>query len=459
MSNPATGNTYTLGGVLNEIMGQNIRAFPIMFRQFPHIAYAFFDIKQLAGEGGLTLKPKEIPGIEYAETVDGVSVKWVDYALFDFSTTITTGQSTALSGGILAMTGLADTSGFAVNDRIQIVTDSSLPLSASNEFDGIITAIDSSTAIHVQILRLAQAPGNSTTAGFSTQTITTSSATASTAQYVQRIAWIRNDNDEITRSSQLYNYTEYQSYIQHFSKRIEFTKAATNVVYKYESDAKTALIKKFSYQIGIMFQEVNKTIYKGMNLAPGVGANAKMEMMGLEYICNTCNTVVDLSTSTKPLYDLNNQFELAFQAGSVLGNEPMMMVVNDKFITEINKTEREKIRYDKPVTGINFEIPTLTTAYGSVQMVRDPVLTKLYNYPVAFIFPRSLIKLWVRENQDFEPLRGISRADQSIRVFEVKHNIHEKRLFDLEFELGMIAGGLSLGSLAPFRMIKNFSAV
>ena len=70
MANASTGNTFTLGEVVQEIVGKNLRIFPIMYKQFKHIAYAFFDVNQLAGEGGLTVSPKEIPGIEPSITVD-----------------------------------------------------------------------------------------------------------------------------------------------------------------------------------------------------------------------------------------------------------------------------------------------------------------------------------------------------------------------------------------------------
>jgi len=81
----------------------------------------------------------------------------------------------------------------------------------------------------------------------------------------------------------------------------------------------------------------------------------------------------------------------------------------------------------------------------------------LYNYSCAFTLPRSLVKLRVRENQSYEPKGGITKADQSIRVFPVTHNLREKELYDIELELGMIAGWMS-AEMSPYRMIKNFSA-
>jgi len=97
MADIATGSSYTLGTVLQEVMDKNLRMFPILFKQFKHLQYAFFDVKQLAGDGWLTLKPKDIPGIESTITVDGYSVKRLDYALFDFSTSVKADQSITLS--------------------------------------------------------------------------------------------------------------------------------------------------------------------------------------------------------------------------------------------------------------------------------------------------------------------------------------------------------------------------
>jgi hypothetical protein len=64
MSDISTGNSYTLGTVLNEVMNKNLRMFPILRKQFKHLTYVFFDVKQLMGQGGMTLKIKDIPGIE-----------------------------------------------------------------------------------------------------------------------------------------------------------------------------------------------------------------------------------------------------------------------------------------------------------------------------------------------------------------------------------------------------------
>jgi hypothetical protein len=130
-----------------------------------------------------------------------------------------------------------------------------------------------------------------------------------------------------------------------------------------------------------------------------------MEMLGLEFIARENNAVIDLSSSTDSVGDLFEQFELAFQSGSVLGHESLQLLVNDKFLTELSRQEQAKIRYDTVVDSLQLVIPKMTTAYGTVELVRDPMLNKLYaGYSVAFTMPKSLVKLWVRENQDYAPM-------------------------------------------------------
>jgi len=440
MANAATGNTYTLGTVLQEVMDKNLRMFPILFKQFKHLQYAFFDVKQLAGDGWLTLKPKDIPGIESTITVDGYSVKWLDYGLFDFSTTVKADQSFNLSSHSASFD-VTSTSGFAVNDTVFFITNDA---GTSNAVDWVITAVTDSDTIVVTVNAVNGVAATATNA-----------IVLKDGAKVERGFWTRNDNDEITRPSATYDYTEYHSYIQHFSRRIEFTKAELNKEYKYEGDAKMEAARRFSYNIGILFQEVNKAIYKGKNVAPGT--STKMQMLGLEEICRQQGSIVDLSGSSDSVKDLFTQFEYAQRSGSVIGNEPVMLLVNDSFLTEISAANKDLIRYDKIVDSIKFTIPSLSTIYGDVSLVRDPMLNKLYNYSCAFTLPRSLVKLRVRENQSYEPKGGITKADQSIRVFPVTHNLREKELYDIELELGMIAGWMS-AEMSPYRMIKNFTA-
>lgn len=443
MSNTATGNSYTLGTILNEVLDKNLRMFPILFKMFKHLQYVFFDVKQLGGQGGLTLKMKDIPGIEPSITVDGYSVKWLDYGLFDFNTTVSGNQSITLSS-YSASIDVTSTSGFAVNDTVYFIANDA---GTSASVDGVITAVTDADTIVVKVNTI-----DGVAAGASGTFSLVNGAT------VERGFWTRNDNEEITRPSGLYNYTEYHSFVQHFSRRLEFTKAELNKEYKYEGDAKSEAEKRFQYNLGILFQEVNKAIYKGKNRAPGTGANDKMEMLGLEEICRQCGTITDLSTSSDPVGDLFNVFESAFQSGSILGNEALILLVNDKMLSQLSRTNLEKIRYDKVVTEINYNIPVIRTPFGEVEMVRDVMLNKLYNFPVGITLPRSLIKLRVRENQSYEPKGWITKADQSIKLYPVVHNLREKELYDMEFELGLIAGGMSEGTRAPYKMIKHFTA-
>lgn len=445
MANVETWNSYTLGVVLDTVVGKNLRIFPIMYKQFKHIAYCFFDIKQLSGENpGLTVTPKDIPGIEPSITVDGYSIKWLDYNTFDFSTEVKTAQaswSVSADGNAIV---LKDNSGFAVNDTIYFKTDGT---ANSYDVDGTVTAVNGDgETVTVKITSIN---------GVAAAASDTFKITAN--QEVVRGYWTRNDNDEITRPSSVYNYKEYQSYIQHFSRRITFTKAELNKLYKYEGDAKAEATKRLNYNIGVMFQEINKALYKGRNIAPG--AAAKMEMLGLEEINRQKNTIHDLSSKTTGSEMLDAFYKIIEEcqlSGSVASNDTITLLVNDRFLTELGRFREEKIRYDRVVDKLDMVLPTLATVYGDVELVRDPMLNTLYNYSVAFTLPKALVKLWTRENQEFNPKGGVTRADQSIHFYDVINNLREQKSYDMVWECGLIAGGMSAVQ-SPYHMIKNFA--
>jgi len=444
MANVDTWNTYTLGVVLDTVVGKNLRIFPIMYKQFKHIAYCFFDIKQLSGENpGLTVSPKDIPGIEPSITVDGYSIKWLDYNTFDFSTEVKTAQSnttTSASGNDIV---LKDNSGFAVNDTIYFKTDGT-----GNDVDWTVLAVNGDGETVTVLVTAVN--GAAVTAGTTKFTLTAD-------QEVVRWYWTRNDNDEITRPSSVYNYKEYQSYIQHFSRRITFTKAELNKLYKYEGDAKAEATKRLNYNIGVMFQEINKALYKGRNIAPG--ASQKMEMLGLEEINRQKNTIHDLSSKTTGSEMLDAFYQIIEEcqlSGSVASNDTITLLVNDRFLTELGRFREEKIRYDRVVDKLDMVLPTLATVYGDVELVRDPMLNTLYNYSVAFTLPKALVKLWTRENQEFNPKGGVTRADQSIHFYDVINNLREQKSYDMVWECGLIAWGMSAVQ-SPYHMIKNFA--
>ena len=445
MANVPTWNEYTLGVVLDTVVGKNLRIFPIMYKQFKHIAYCFFDIKQLSGENpGLTVSPKDIPGIEPSITVDGYSIKWLDYNTFDFNTTVTADNSTALVGYKTAAISMDDVSGLAVNDTIYIKTDGT-----GNDIDGYIAAEgDIDTSNKTVKITVRTVNGVAATA--------TNAVVIKSGQEVVRGYWTRNDNDEITRPSSVYNYIEFQSYIQHFSRRITFTKAELNKLYKYEGDAKAEATKRLNYNIGIMFQEINKAIYKGKNIAPGA---EKMEMLGLEEINRQKGTIHDLAsnnTGSEMLDAFYRIIEECQLSGSVASNDTITLLVNDRFLTELGRFREEKIRYDRVVDKLDMVLPTLATVYGDVELVRDPMLNTLYNYSVAFTLPKALVKLWTRENQEFNPKGGVTRADQSIHFYDVINNLREQKSYDMVWECGLIAGGMS-AKQSPYHMIKNFA--
>ena len=438
MANIATWNEYTLGVVLDTVVGKNLRIFPIMYKQFKHIAYCFFDIKQLSGENpGLTVAPKDIPGIEPSITVDGYSIKWLDYNTFDFSTEVDANASVTV-GTEVSIT-LKDTSGLAVNDTIYFKTNGV----DGDDVDGTVTEVTSATAIKVMPTSVnGAASGN---------------GALKKGQDAVRGYWTRNDNDEIIRPASVYSYVEFQSYIQHFSRRITFTKAELNKVYQYEGEAKEEATKRLNYNIGVMFQEINKAIYKGKNIAPS--ATEKMVMLGLEDICRQLGNIEDLSSNTyedemlDAFYRIIEECQLS---GAVASNDTITLLVNDRFLTELGRFRDEKIRYDRVVDKLDMTIPTLATVYGDVELVRDPMLNTLYNYSVAFTLPKALVKLWTRENQEFNPKGWVTRADQSIHFYDVINNLREQKSYDMVWECGLIAGGMSAVQ-SPYHMIKNFA--
>lgn len=177
-----------------------------------------------------------------------------------------------------------------------------------------------------------------------------------------------------------------------------------NKIYKYEGDAKSEATKRLNYNIGVMFQEINKAIYKGKNVAPT--ANSKMEMLGLEEINRQKKTIHDFSSYTTAEEQLDNFYKVIEEcqlSGAVASNDTITLLVNDRFLTELGRFRDEKIRYDKVVDDLSMTIPTLATVYGDVELVRDPMLNTLYGYSVAFTLPKALVKLWTRENQEFNP--------------------------------------------------------
>ena len=442
---------------MDTVVGKNLRIFPIMYKQFKHIAYCFFDIKQLSGENpGLTVAPKDIPGIEPSITVDGYSIKWLDYNTFDFSTSVSSSQtaSVTLTPGTASAVKVEDASGFAINDTVYFKTDGT---ANSYDADGTVTAVSTG---EITVL-FSSINGAEVSASNKTLKLTE-------GQEVVRGYWVRNDNDEITRPASVYNYKEFQSYIQHFSRRITFTKAELNKLYKYEGDAKAEATKRLNYNIGVMFQEINKALYKGRNVAPGAQSGnyvGKMEMLGFEEICRQIeadstprHAIHDLSSNTTGSAMLDAFYKIIEEcqlSGSVASNDTITLLVNDRFLTELGRFREEKIRYDRVVDKLDMVLPTLATVYGDVELVRDPMLNTLYNYSVAFTLPKALVKLWTRENQEFNPKGGVTRADQSIHFYDVINNLREQKSYDMVWECGMIAGGLSAAQ-SPYHMIKNF---
>lgn len=446
-----TGQTYQGLEILQEIVGKNLRIAPMLLRQFPQIAHAFFDVETLGGQtDGLTINVKMDNGITPMMTVDGVSIKWLEHGTFDFETKIAATTDYTVTSGVVPIVTL-DASGFEENDRITLVSEN--PVAGTEDIlDGIVQTVNTSTDTVTVKLQTV----NGATTGFP------ATIAVVAGQPVRRLFWSRNDCDDITRGSGTPKHIEAQSFVQHFSRQITFNKQETNVVYKYEGDIPTALGWKFKHNLGVLFQELAKAIYKGKNVGPGSGTYDKMEMLGLEEIVRSVDGARDYSTlagGTSHLDELYKDLESIFTSGGAADGN-ICMLVNDRMIGQLSRLNREFVRYDKTVNEIGISIPKLSTPYGEVEIIRDPIMNILYPYSMAFIFPKKSIGLWVRENDVYNPTSGVSKADESIRVFERFSNLHECKAYDIYFEMGMYAYGVTNAdnTQAAFKSIKGFTA-
>ena len=445
-----TGQSYTGLNILQEIVGKNLRLSPILMRQFPNIANAFFDVQRLGGQSDdLTIDIKMENGITPMTTVDGVSIKWADYSTMDFETTILADATPTITSSVVTLS-VVDASGFAENDRITLVSANNV-VGTEDICDAIVQTVDTDAdTITVKLQTV-----NGETSGFP------STLAVKEDQIIRRLYWSRNDCDDITRGTHIPSHKEAQSYIQHFSRQITFNKQETNVIYKWEGDVPNALAWKFKHNLGVLLQELNKAIYKGKNIAPGSGTYDKMEMLGLEEIVRAVGGARDYSTiSTSHLDALYTDLESIFTAGGAADGQ-ICMLVNDRMIGQLSRVDRAFVRYDKVVDALGMKLPSISTPYGDVELIRDPVMNILYPHAMAFVFPKKNIGLWVRENDAYDPRNGVTKADESIRVAERYTNLHECKAFDIYFEMGMYAYGISCGDTtqAPFKSIKNFEAV
>ena len=391
-------------------------------------------------------------GITPMLTVDGVSIKWADYNTFDFETTVLANGTPTITAGVVVI-GVVDASGFAENDRITLISGTNVA-GTEDIMDGIIQTVNVNTnTITVQLQSV-----NGSETGFP------GTLAIKAGEKIRRLYWARNDCDDITRGSHVPTHHEAQSYIQHFSRQITFNKQETNVLYKWEGEVPNALAWKFNQNVGILFQELAKAIYKGKNMAPGVGAYAKMEMLGLEKIVSTvggARNYATLAAGTSHLSELFSDIESVFTAGGAADGQ-VIMLVNDRMNAELSRVDRDHIRFEKTVDSITLKhINTIETPYGSVEILRDPIMNILYPNAMAFIFPKKNIGLWIRENDAYSPIDGVTKSDESIRVAERFTNLHECKAFDIYFEMGMYAYGVTCNdvSQAPFKSVSNFKAI
>lgn len=436
---------FTIWEKLSELVGKNVRIVPILKEDFKTLAYAFFDIFTLSGTDSkgnpvtsTTIAPRSLKGIETSLTVEWESIKWYDYAVKRFKSTIAADATLTAAGWLFTST-LVDTPQFARWDKIFFIKGAA----NQNEVDGIVDSIDVGAK----------------TVTFKAETVnwvlyTTGTIAVKASQAVSRGTWLRNDNDEITRNSAIAGYEEFSSYVQHFSERMEITKKDLNKVYTLEEEPKKYVDLKLGAHIHTLVSGVAEQLYKGRNRGSGVGNLDKMQMLGLEETCRRAGTIIDLASATDMEKALRNEAQLAIRGASKLGWSKISWLCNSNFLTELSEIDQDKIRYDKKVDVLETTFPRYLTPHGEVEILRDPILDELYPYSVLFMAPLDYVKLWVRENQDFEPKSWITKSDQSIRFYEVVHNLREKDLYDLEFEAGLIPAWMMTWA---YRMVKNFT--
>jgi len=101
--------------------------------------------------------------------------------------------------------------------------------------------------------------------------------------------------------------------------------------------------------------------------------------------------------------DLRTQIGLSIRGASKLGGSQISLLCNSTFLDQLSEIDQDKIRYDSKVTVLDVSFPRYITPYGEVEILRDPILDELYGYSVCFTAPLGFVKLWVRENQEFNP--------------------------------------------------------
>jgi len=427
---------------------KNIRIFPILKEEFKTLAYAFFDTVSLSGQDmngnpmiKTSIQPRSLKSIESTLTVDWESIKWYDYAVTRFKTTITATATLTPTAWIIKIT-TVDVPNVAIWDKIFLTKTSA----TQHEIDGIVSAFDAvAKTIDIKVETVDGVLYNGT-----------STVDVIIWQSVNRGSWLRNDNDEITRASGLSWYDEFQTYVQHFSERMTITKKELNKIYELEGEAKRLASQRLATHIHSIISGVAEQLYKGRNAASGAGVTDKLQMMWFEEICRRAGTIKDLSASANMAKDLRTEIGLSIRGASKLGGSQISLLCNSTFLDQLSEIDLSKIRYDSKVTALEVTFPKYITPYGEVDILRDPILDELYGYSVCFTAPLWFVKLWVRENQEFNPTAWVTRADQSIRFYEVVHNLREKDIYDMTFECGLLPWGMMTGA---YRMIKNFAVV
>lgn len=442
MANTNTGVTYSAEQKMGELIKKGMKLFPLLYRQFKHVGRAWFDVDVLNdGSKARSLMMKNLPNITPTLTVDGEAVFWNDYGMFDFSTDIKT-KNTAALVDYIGTYEVTSSSGFAVGDTVYIIGNAD---GTSSAVDGVITQIPNATSIKVKVKRVNGADATATNA-----------INVEKGAKVRRGGWLRNDQDEITRPIYTSNYMEFKSYVQHFSRRVTFTKAEINQEYRFAEEVQKFVENRIFTQMAILIHELNVALYKGTNEAPT--SQDKKQMLGLEKVCYETNGVVDLKSSTDPIKDLFKEFQKAQTSNAVSGTQRLQVLCNTEFLDEIAYTERDKIRYNEQVKALDFVVPVLSTPYGEVELLADPVLNELYAGPVAFTMPRELVTAWYRENVGVsEDGTKLIKDDRSVRVYKVIDNVRERDSYDFTFECGVVYGGMG-ADVTPYRMIKNFKA-
>lgn len=439
---------YKVWQLIQERINNNVRIYPVMRHHFSTLAYAFFNDVELSwmdANGNVisdhTMDLKKIGSVENSLTIDGEYIKWYDFTMEIFKGTIDSDATVNPTGKIYTFT-LKETPLLAEGDKVFLIKN----ISTWTEAEWIVTAVDVSAktvGVYLEIVNGAIANG-------------TSAITVKAWQFLDRGAWMRNDGEAITRTTENSKYNDFSSYIQNFSEKMTIKKSELNKVFTLEEDAKDYVNIKFAWHVLNLINGLSAQVYKWRNKSSGAQKFEKMQMLGLEETCRLAGTIKSLSWSSTMELDLRHEIHEAIRGASKMWIKKISLMLNTLFLTQLSELERDKIRYTNTVDKLSRDIPIYSTPYGDVELLADVKMDSLYPYSAAFTVPLEFVKIWIRENQSATPKGEITKVDQSIGIIQLPYVNPEMEQFDFFFEAGLIPVGMMSGA---YRFIKDFKVV